>query len=169
MPAGRPPKDSKDKAARGTLRKSRVRKPVVKADTGTVYIPGSLDSGERLAWQTLAPVLRSRDMLTADYAPAFEQLCCSWARVRLLTAAVKVAGMVYRPPALDSRGVVVLDADKQPVLGTTRATPEGQALHAEVKIMKMWLSAFGLTPADIGRVDLPPPADDKAPGFDLLD
>lgn len=169
MPAGRPPIDPKDKAARGTLRKSRMRKPVAKADTGTVYIPGSLDSGERLAWQTLAPVLRARAMLTADYAPAFEQLCCSWARVRQLTAAVKVAGMVYRPPALDSRGVPVLDADSNVVLGTTRATPEGQALHAEIKIMKMWLSAFGLTPADIGRIDLPPAAPDQPAGANLMD
>ena len=164
MPAGRPPKPSNDKATRGTLRKSRVRKPAEKAVASTVYIPQHLDSDERLSWQSLSPVLKARGMLTADFAPAFEQLCGSWARCRKLAATIRRDGMTYRPPALDSRGVPVKDADGEVVLGTKRSNPEVSILQAETKILKMWLSAFGLTPADLGRVELSadePPTNDE--------
>lgn len=169
MPVGRPPKSRKDKATRGTLRQSRVRKTAGKVVAGTVYIPQALTTDERLAWQSLSPVLKARGMLTADYAPAFEQLCSSWARLRQLNAAVREVGMTYRPPALDSRGVPVLDLDGEVVMGTIRATPEGQTLHAETKIFRMWLTAFGLTPIDVARVDLPAGTDDQPAGAKLLD
>lgn len=169
MPAGRPPKSKKSKITRGTLRKKPLRKTVAKAAVPSVYIPQSLTTDERLAWQSLSPVLKARGMLTADYAPAFEQLCSSWARLRQLNAAVREVGMTYRPPALDSRGVPVLDPDGEVVMGTIRATPEGQTLHAETKIFRMWLTAFGLTPIDVARVDLPAGTDDQPAGAKLLD
>lgn len=169
MPAGRPPKTPSDKTTRGTLRKSRVRKTGIKLLESSVYIPQHLDGDERMAWQTMGPVLKARGMMTVDYAAAFEQLCCSWARIRKLSAAMKRDGMVYQPPALDSRGVPVLDADRNVVLAAKRQAPEAGLLQAEVKIFRTWLAAFGLTPADIGRVDAPPPADDAPPGSELLD
>lgn len=146
-----------------------MRKPAPKAISGTVYIPQCLDSDERLSWQSLSPVLKARGMLTVDYAPAFEQLCGSWARCRKLAAAIRLEGMTYRPPALDSRGVPVKDADGEVVLGTKRNNPEVGLLQAETKILKMWLSAFGLTPADLGRVETGPPEAEPVPGADLLD
>lgn len=167
MPAGRPPKTPKDKSTKGTLRKNRVRKTDSKSLEASVYVPTYLDSDERLCWQSFAPVMRQMGMLTVAYAPAFEQFICSWSRFRKLSAIVRRDGMVYRPPHLDTRGNPVLDADGNVVLGTTRSRPEAQLLHAETKILKVWLSAFGLTPADIGRVAIDPPDEKPKDDFEL--
>lgn len=162
MTAGRPPKDPKDKAIRGTLRKS---KPAQKLITDTARIPSHLDGDARAAWLTMAPVLQQLGVLTVAYAPAVERLCSSWARIRGFERLLARDGLTYCSPVLDSRGRPVLDEDGQPALGMVRVRPEVAALQSENKVFKTWLGVFGLDRAVIQPVDDKPAGDT----FDLDD
>jgi phage terminase small subunit len=158
MTAGRPPKDPKDKSARGTLRKNRACKPAQKSIADTARLPSHLEGDARAAWLTLSPVLQQLGVLTIAYAPAVERLCSSWARIRSFEKLLAKDGLTYCSPVLDARGRPVLDDIGQPVLGMVRVRPEVAALQSENKVFKMWLSTFGLDRATLQ------PADDAPKG-----
>jgi P27 family predicted phage terminase small subunit len=107
-------------------------------------------------------------LLTVADAPALERMCSCYAKIRTLEAALTREGLTYRSPVLDARGQPVFDTDGLPVFGLVRMRPEVAALDAADKLLKSWLSAFGLTPADRSRVAATP--DGKPdPGAHFLD
>lgn len=174
MPAGRPPKPPKDKEIRGTQRKSRMRKTALipsPGAQGVPRIPDRLDGVGRLAWLTLAPVLKQKGLLTPANAPALEELCDCWQRKEALKAAVARDGTSYRLPALNRvNGEVIKDEDGNPVLGKTVRNQDYVDMLGEIKLFVDLLAKFGLTPADAARATAAPVPDDNAdPAADLLD
>lgn len=137
MIRGRKPKPTRLKLLEGNPGKRRIPndpKPKPIAPSCPSWIP---KEGKAL-WKQLAPKLERLGLLRETDGEAFAAMCLHWAYVRKAAARIAKDGII----AKGERGNV--------------KHPAYQVVRDSTKIWQSLAASFGLTPADMARIDLRP-------------
>jgi P27 family predicted phage terminase small subunit len=142
MTAGRPRKPTTLHLVQGTARADRLNSREPKPARKRPTPPANLSAGAKKAWRHFAKQLDELGVLTTADATALANLCEAAADLEAARSALAARpGLTYEN--VTAAGGV-----------THRPYPEVALVRDADRRVRVWLSAFGLTPADRSRVSI---------------
>lgn len=159
---GRPPKPTTLKIIAGTARPSRINAAEPQPALAEPDAPECLSDCARKHWDRLSAMLYSMHVLTQMDEEALAALCealgdAEKARASLAHPAVDGGG---RQLCAGGSLTYVTDGKAGPMI---RPRPEVTMIADADRRVALWLSRFGLTPADRARVQVSEPRADASP------
>ena len=145
---GPPAKPTATKVLEGTFRKDRAQKHEPKPKLETPSVPNWLNAEAKREWRRIVPLLESLNLMTKPDRAALAGYCQAYSRWR------------QAERILDAEGLT-MSYTTQTGYQIWQARPEVAIAQQSSKLMKAFLSEFGLTPASRTRINAPPPAEEK--------
>lgn len=137
---GRPRKPTHLHIVAGTARPGRINPSEPKPRRERPVAPEWLSDKAKTAWAIISVILDRMGVLTEADGPALEGLCEAYADLREAREALRARGEATYETENGSGGRMV------------RAYPEAALVSDADRRYAMWLTKFGLTPADRSRV-----------------
>ncbi|MFT7372082.1 MAG: P27 family predicted phage terminase small subunit [Oleiphilaceae bacterium] len=129
------------KLVKGNPGKRAINKSEPKPPKGIPRCPAHLDAKAKIAWKNLAKYLDDMGVLTIADGYALERGCAIYARVRDLSAAIKIKKYSYE--TVNAQGELA-----------HKAHPEVAMLDRAETLFKSYLVEFGLTPSARSKVSI---------------
>ena len=139
---GPPAKPTATKILEGTFRKDRAAKHEPKPPAATPSCPAWLNTEAKREWRRIVPLLEALNLMTKPDRAALAGYCQAYSRWR------------QAERILDDEGLTMSFVTKA---GDEifQARPEVAIAQSSSKLMKAFLSEFGLTPASRTRISAP--------------
>ena len=134
---GRKPKPTALKILEGNPGRRPLNENEPQFPTDGVECPEWMSVEGRQEWARVAPMLRSMGLLTAADTMALAGYCQAYARWREAEDFISVHGSVVRTPS-----------------GYVQQVPQVSIAQTNLKIMKDFMSEFGMTPASRSRLNI---------------
>ena len=155
----RPRKPTHLKIVAGTAQPCRTNSAEPKPARERPSPPAHLSDRAKVAWGAVSILLDRMGVLTEADTLALEGLCSAYADLVDARAALKLA-VPYGEGELAAAGSLtyITEGKAGPMI---RTRPEMAVIADADRRVAMWLSKFGLTPADRSRVSAGNPAEDS--------
>ncbi len=148
---GRRAKPTAIKILEGNPGKRPLGKGEIKPDSGLPDMPNNLSKVARQEWKRLAPELDKLGLITRIDMTAFVCYCESYSTFVAARNAIKIDGMTVK------------------VNGLLKKNPAVSIMNDASRLMRQYLTEFGLTPASRPRVSaqMKDPAQATLPGMNV--
>lgn len=141
---GPPPKPTKMKQAAGNPGKRPLNEHEPEPKAGAPKMPSWLPARAKAEWKRIVPELEKLGLLTVIDLAALASYCVAYSEVEEATKVLEAEGRVCVWPIFDRQGVRVGERLK--------AHPAVQMQRDAARLVKQFISEFGLTPASRSRV-----------------
>lgn len=141
---GPPPKPTKLKIAAGNPGKRPLNKHEPQPLSRAPRMPTWLSKRAKAEWRRIVPELSQLGLLTRIDLAALTAYCQSYSELEESTRVLDTEGRVCRWPILDKQGVQIGEKLK--------SHPAVQQQRDAARLVKQFISEFGLTPASRTRV-----------------
>ena len=141
---GPPPKPTKMKEAAGNPGKRRLNDREPKPEVGAPRMPAWLPARAKAEWKRIVPELERLGLLTVIDLAALASYCVAYSEVEAATRTLEKEGRICVWSIFDKQGVKVGERLK--------AHPAVQMQRDAARLVKQFISEFGLTPASRSRV-----------------
>ena len=132
---GRKPKPTALKLLEGNPGKRPINEKEPIPPKGTVKCPTWLEPEAKKEWKRLAPSLEAMGVLTQADLTAFAGYCQAYARWKEAEEFISQHGSIFQTPS-----------------GYVQQVPQVSIAQQNLKIMQIFCSEFGLTPATRARI-----------------
>jgi P27 family predicted phage terminase small subunit len=145
---GRNRKPTNMKALMGNPGRRPLNENEPAADKGIPDMPQGLSAAAEQEWHRIIPILQRMDVLTVAYSAAVAGYCQAYARWLDAEADIVANGSIIEEPIIRRRR-----GEDDEVVGYKRKKNPAVAIANEsMKIMRAFLSDFGLSPASLSKV-----------------
>lgn len=145
MAGGRPPKPTALKRLAGNPGKRPLNEREAQPRALGGYCPRWLSAAARAEWRRVSGELQACGLLTVVDRAALEAYCQLYARWREAEAVVKREGLTFVAPS-----------------GFVMQRPEVGIAAASLKLMRGYMTEFGMTPSSRSRVTTVKPTEEKS-------
>lgn len=145
---GRTRKPTQQKALMGNPGRRPLNENEPTADKGIPDMPQGLSAAAEQEWHRIIPILQRMDVLTVAYSAAVAGYCQAYARWLDAEADIVDNGSIIEEPIIRRRR-----GEDDEIAGHKRKKNPAVAIANEsMKIMRAFLSDFGLSPASLSKV-----------------